>query len=326
MLMILAVTLLTAVPASGHTDTTLAVRRGTRLQISNFSGNVSVSAWDRDAIRIEADHSGRTRIELSTDSEAYHLTTSNSRGVPGDVDFEITAPAWMALEVDGTMTDVSIEGTRGNVKVETVNGEVNVDGGSGTLELSSVQGEVSVARAKGRLKLSSINENVTATQIDGEIEAETVNGDIVLDGVRLSALHASSVGGDLWFSGALTPIGRYQLESHSGDIQVVAPDSPDANVSVSTFSGEFSSDFDLMMSGARKRERMQFTLGHGGAQIELQSFSGDIQLLKESQVDAMRAFLKAQDGERTPKAPRQPKAPKPPKAAKAKHKDSDSSD
>ena len=326
MLMILAVSLLTTVPAIGHTDTTLAVRRGTRLQISNFSGSVNVSTWDRDAIRIAADRSGRTRVELSEDEEAYHVGTTNPRGVPGSVDFDITAPAWMALEIEGPMTDVNIQGTHGNVKVETVKGEISVDGGNGALELSSVQGDVSVARANGRVKLSSINENVTATQINGQIEAETVNGDIVLDGVQLDALHASSVGGDLWFSGTLKPSGRYQLESHSGDIQVVTPDSPDANVSVSTFSGEFSSDFDLMLSGTRKRERMQFTLGHGGAQIELQSFSGDIQLLKESQVNAIRSELKSQGGERAPRAPRVPRTPKPPKTPKSPKSEQNDSD
>jgi DUF4097 and DUF4098 domain-containing protein YvlB len=290
---LLAATVVTLLAMPGHTDTTLSVHTGARLEVSNFVGGVSVSSWDRNEVRIQADHSTRTRVELENRATGLKISSVGERGTPGDVEYHITAPSWMALDITGPVTDVDVDGSRGDVKVETVKGDVSVKGGNGFLELSSVQGDISVEGAKGRLKLNSINQDVTATRISGQLEAETVNGDLVLDDVQLDALDASSVSGSLWFNGTLKNDGRYQLHSHSGDIEVVAPDHPDAAVSVSTFSGDFSSDFDVTFNGTRGHRELQFTLGSGGAQLDLESFSGNIRLLKAATVQELRARLRA---------------------------------
>ena len=46
-----------------------------------------------------------------------------------------------------------------------------------------------------------------------------------------------------------------------------------ATVSVSTFSGEFESDFPVQLTGTKKR-RFTFTLGGGSARVDLESFDG----------------------------------------------------
>ena len=290
---LLAATVVTLLAMPGHTDTTLTVRTGARLEVSNFVGGVSVSSWDRSEVRVEADHSKRTRIVLENRPTGLKITSTADRGTPGDVEYHITAPAWMALDITGPFTDVDVDGSRGDVKVETIKGDVSVRGGNGFLELSSVQGDISVEGANGRLKLNSINQDVTASHIAGQIQAETVNGDLVMDDVQLDALEASSVSGSMWFNGTLKIDGRYQLHSHSGDIEVVAPDHPNAAVTVSTFSGDFSSDYDVTFNGTHGHRELQFTLGSGGAQLDLESFSGNIRLLKAATVDALRARIKA---------------------------------
>jgi hypothetical protein len=284
------VALLAALP--GHTDTTITVQKGARLEVSNFTGGVSVNTWDRDAVRIQADHHTRTHVVVENHDNRLQISSEGYRGTPGNVEYRITTPSWMALDITGPFSDVDIEGSRGDVKVETVKGDVSLQGGNGTLELSSVEGDVSVAGAKGRMKLTSINQAVTVSKVAGQIEAETVNGDVVLDDVDLDALDASSVGGNVWFNGDLKERGHYQLQSHSGNIEVVAADRSNAAITVSTFSGDFSSDFDVMLKGSHKRE-FQFTLGNGAAQLQLESFSGNIRLLKASAVEAMRARLKS---------------------------------
>ena len=42
-------------------DTTVAVSRGQRLDVNAFGGDVTVHAWNRNTIRIEANTSGRDR-------------------------------------------------------------------------------------------------------------------------------------------------------------------------------------------------------------------------------------------------------------------------
>ena len=278
-----------------HADTTLTVRSGGRLEISNFSGTVSVSSWSRDAVRVQVrcPGSGGTGVEVRPESGGLQINSNERRGPPGRVEFNITAPVWIPIDVSGPMNDVQIDGSKASVKVETVGGGVTLRGGSGDVELSSVQGEVQVTGASGRLKLSAINAGVIASHISGQAEIETVNGDILLDDMQLDQLDASSVSGNLWMSGPLREQGRYQLESHDGDIQVVLADKPNARLTVSTYSGELSSDFEFGMSRLHDKENVSFTLGSGGPQLDLESFSGRIQLLKASDVEEMRKSLKS---------------------------------
>ena len=326
-MLLLGAAVLGTVLSAGRLDTTLTVKPGARLEVSNFEGSVAVSAWERDAVRVQAEFgSPRARAELQTSGGGIKVSSTGERGLPGSVDYRIMTPAWMALDIEGPFTDVDIDGSKSDIKVETVRGDVTVSGGSGNLELSTVQGDLAVEGAKGRIKLSATNEGVTASHIAGQCSIETVSGDIILDDVQLDALDATSVSGDMWFRGGFKPDGRYQLQTHNGDIDVVAADHPNAVFSVSTFSGDFSSDFDVTFTGTKGHREMEFTLGDGGPRLSMESFSGDIRLLKASMVEALQARLKARNlerGSRAPEArPKNPKTPKPPKPAKAPKPDS----
>ncbi|MGH7742233.1 MAG: DUF4097 family beta strand repeat-containing protein [Candidatus Eiseniibacteriota bacterium] len=288
----LMVAVLASVTLGNGSDTTLVARSGGRLEVNNFSGSVSVSTWARDAVRVRVQCGPRTDVEVDDESGGYSISAGERHGNPGPVEYNITAPAWMPVDISGPMNDVQIDGSKASVKVDTVNGDVTLRGGSGDIELSSVQGGVDVTGASGHMKLSAINQGVTASHISGQAEVETVNGDILLDDVQLDQLDASSVSGNLWFRGALRDNGRYQLETHAGDIQVVMADQPSARVTVSTYSGELSSDFEIGLKRLNSKEDVAFTLGNGSARLGLESFSGRIQLLKASDVEAMRKSLK----------------------------------
>jgi hypothetical protein len=53
-----------------------------------------------------------------------------------------------------------------------------------------------------------------------------------------------------------------------------------ASVAVSTFNGEFESEFPVPIIGMRKGKGFNFTLGNGSAQITLESFQGTIELIR----------------------------------------------
>ena len=57
------ITLLTT--ATAQTDTTFAVRSGSRLHVNNFGGTIAVQAWNKDAVRVVAAHAPRLRVWLS---------------------------------------------------------------------------------------------------------------------------------------------------------------------------------------------------------------------------------------------------------------------
>jgi DUF4097 and DUF4098 domain-containing protein YvlB len=261
-------------------DSTVPVERGQRLEVSSYAGDIAVKTWARNAVRVQADPGGRTTVEIDRSGSSLAVRTQGRRGPPALVDLQITAPAWMALDLSGVNTDISVVGARGPVSVETVQGQVDVEGGEGLVSLQSVQGSVSLAGAKGRLEVHSVNEDVLVKGSSGEVTAETVNGDITLSRVDATSVMASSVNGELEYDGSIRNGGRYGFSTHNGGITVTVPEGSNAAVSVATFNGEFASEFPVTLTETRKGKRFSFTIGSGSAQMTLESFQGSIELVR----------------------------------------------
>jgi len=288
---------LAALAALQQTDTTFAVRPGSRLEINNFGGEIAVRAWDRSEVRLHAEHSSRDRIEVSADGQVVTVKASNRRGPPQSVDYDITVPKGMALTLSGLYTDIKVTGVDAEISAETVQGEITVSGGSGYVSLKSVQGAVTLEGCRGRIEVSSVNEGVTVRGCNGDINAETVNGDIKLTGIESSAVDASTVNGDITYEGALRDAGRYRLSTHDGDVNVTIPARSNASVTVATLNGDFESCFPVQLTGVTPRHRFTITIGSGSAKVELESFNGDIKLRQPSQTEC-RGVTKHKDHDR----------------------------
>jgi DUF4097 and DUF4098 domain-containing protein YvlB len=269
-------------------DTTIPVERGQRLEVSAYGGEIAVKTWARNAVRVEAASSGRTRVEIVRNATSVSVHTEGRRGPASSVDLQITAPAWIALDLSGVYTDVNVAGSKGPVSVETVEGEVLVDGGEGLVSLQSVQGSVTLRGAKGRIDVNSVNEDVTVSRTTGEIDAETVNGEIELEQVDATSVTATTVNGDITYDGPIRDGGRYAFSTHNGDIALTVPPGSNAAVSVSTFSGDFESEFPVTVRETRKGKRFSFTLGTGSAELTLESFQGTIQLVRPGHLTSGR--------------------------------------
>jgi DUF4097 and DUF4098 domain-containing protein YvlB len=266
-------------------DTTVAAQQGQRLVVDAYGGDIDVKTWARNAVRVEADPSSRTSVQISSGPGSVSVRTEGRRGPPSAVDLRITVPAWMGLDLSGVYTDVTVVGSRGPIAVETVQGEVDVTGGEGLVSLRSVQGQVTLKGAKGRIDVHSVNEDVRISDASGEITAETVNGEILLERVAATSLDAGTVNGDVGYDGPIRNGGRYALSSHNGDVTLAMAENSSATVSVSTFSGEFESEFPVSIRETRKGKRFSFTLGGGSAQVSLESFQGSVQLVRPGQLE-----------------------------------------
>jgi hypothetical protein len=278
-LLSLATGALAALAFLQQVDTTVAVGHGQRLEVDAFGGEITVKTWNRNAVRVQADPSSHAEVQISTAGSTVSLRTEGRRGPPS-VDLAITAPVWMGLDLSGVNGDVKVEGAKGPVTVETVQGNVDVSGGQGIVSLRSVQGSVALRGAKGRIEVHSVNEDVSVSDASGEVTAETVNGEITLDRVDATSLDASTVNGDLTYAGPVHDGGRYSLSSHNGDVTLTMAEGTNAAVSVSTFNGEFESEFPVTINETRKGKRFNFTIGTGSAQVTLESFQGTVQLVR----------------------------------------------
>lgn len=281
--------LLTLVTAAGlalaqQTDTTFAVQQGTRLKIDNFGGEIVVRTWSEARVRIRAEHSSRTTIGITVGATVVSVKAEGRRGPPQLVDMQLTVPTWMALNLSGVYTDISLEGVQATVSAETVEGDVTLRGGTGTVTLQSVEGDVTVTGARGRVDVHSVDGTIQIGESAADIVAETVDGDILLHGINAASVEASTVDGDIRYDGAIRDDGSYTFATHDGDIDVAVPERANVTGDVQTFSGAFEATFPIQISETRKGRRFTFTLGRGTARLELQSFDGDITLRRPGEV------------------------------------------
>jgi DUF4097 and DUF4098 domain-containing protein YvlB len=281
MLATLMAAVMLSAPLWQQTDTIVPVDPDTRLEVSQMGGVVVVRTWDRSEMRVVSDHSSRERVEISRSGRVVKVRAKRDRGVAHSVDFEITIPASMDVEISGTFLDIDIEGVQGEVSAHTTQGDVRLVGGGRYVNLHSIQGEVTCTGARGRLEIGSVNGSVRVRDVVGEIAGETVNGSIILEDVQSSAVELVTTNGDIYYGGTVESDGRYFFSNHNGDLTLAVPGSINATVSVSTFSGEFDSDFPVTLTETRsggKRFSFVLGLGDGGARIELESFAGTIRL------------------------------------------------
>ena len=101
-----------------QTDTTFAVDGAESVHVETMGGSIEVLVWDEDRIRVEAEHSNRTYIEIEwrRNGQEIDIEPEARRGPANIVDFRITVPRRMALKLDGQYADLRIEGADGEIE------------------------------------------------------------------------------------------------------------------------------------------------------------------------------------------------------------------
>jgi DUF4097 and DUF4098 domain-containing protein YvlB len=268
------------VRAQSTFDSTVAVRGGTRLSVENPSGHISIRSWNRSQVRIQAElESDRARVSVRDESGRLHVGPAG-RHPRGEVEYTITVPGGMAVDVNGMSADVEVIRACGEVQVAVMSGDVTVDCARGSVRVQTMAGDVTVSDAEGDVEVATTSGDVDIRGARGRVAARNTSGDVQLEQVDATDVTAETVSGTISFIGPLRDNGRYRLEAHSGEVTVRVQGTLNATVEVSTFSGEFESDFPVQLEpGSRVSARdWSFRVGTGGARLRMQSFSGTVSL------------------------------------------------
>jgi DUF4097 and DUF4098 domain-containing protein YvlB len=263
------------------TDETVPVQRGSRLSINNFAGEVIIHTWNNDSVHVVARHQARTKVNIRNPGTALSISASGTMGPQGSVDYDITAPAWMPIKVEGTYNFVTMDGVQGEVFANTVRGDIVIKGGTGIITAKSVEGEVQVEGARGKVNVSSVNEKIKITDTSGEITADSVNGGITMTGIDSKSVDASTINGNIVFEGKLADGGHYSFDTHNGDLSLGVPENANATFTIRTYQGSFSTDLPLegvSRADIQRGRRVSTTLGNGSADVSLETFGGAIRV------------------------------------------------
>jgi DUF4097 and DUF4098 domain-containing protein YvlB len=276
---------------------TLDVGPDGELSLENVSGDIEVTGTDGSQIVIEAEKryhgsSGRDRaadvdIDVSQMGnrvrvETRYLRGRHDHGGGVSVRYTVSVPRGTRVELQSVSGDVTLSAVQGEALVRSVSGSVAVRDVGSLSSAKSVSGGVSVrgARSAGETEIASVSGDVSVEDIEArELSVESVSGDVVIDGASCERGNLSSVSGDLRYTGRIAKGGRYELESHSGDVVLTLAEAVGFELEASTFSGDIESDFPLQVRSRDERGRkLEGVFGDGSAFIEASTFSGDIRL------------------------------------------------
>ena len=126
---------------------------------------------------------------------------------------------------------------------------------------------------------SSVSGNVAVSGAQGDVRAGSVSGDIRLDGLRATSIEARTVSGEISAAvESLTGSGSLSFKSVSGDVKLDLPRNLDADLSMSSVSGQLDSEFQMTLGGRTSRRRIEARIGRGGRELNLTTVSGDVRL------------------------------------------------
>ena len=275
------------------------------LDLSNVAGDIVITEGGGDTISIEAikrarsrngadakDQLARTNVSMVERGGRVEVTTNyTGNRNHASVDYTVTAPAGTAMNLKSVSGDIRITGIRGELRAESVSGDVTATGAAGASLVKSVSGDIDVSAVatQTELRAESVSGDVTVRSAKiRSLVAESVSGNLHLADIVTERVSAKSVSGDVHYSGMVARGGRYNLTSHSGDIELLVPQDAGFELDARTFSGNVRSDLPLTMGGPGRetvrtsRDRgLRGTYGDAGALLSLSSFSGNIVVSKK---------------------------------------------
>jgi DUF4097 and DUF4098 domain-containing protein YvlB len=228
---------------------------GGTVNIRSVSGDVKVTGYNGDAVIVTAYKEGRDRDQVSVED----LSSGNGVDVRArypencncnaSVRFEVKVPSELRLSYES---------------ISSVSGDVEVDNVNGDLRARSVSGSVTVKGAAGSVSATSVSGNVIVSEVNGTANAKSTSGNVE---VEIRSLEGAE---------------SMDFASVSGNVRAKLPGNLDADVKMSTMSGDLKTDFPLQIEEPKygPGRKANGRLGGGSRSLKMSSVSGSVSLLR----------------------------------------------
>ena len=279
-------------------EQTVSLARDGKVSLKNVSGDIDVESWDKAEVKIEAkklskastlerakENAAKVKIEVKEEGNTLRIETKypepSIRSLNVSIDYHLLIPDKAAVKIKSVSGDVTLQQIGGTTEVDVVSGDIEVMKADKGVDCKSVSGDLELRSINGDAFLKTVSGDISLGKINGSIEAESVSGDIeLIDVSGAKVVKGNALSGSITYQGDINPAGRYELKSHSGEIEMVLPSNAAFDLEASTFSGDIESDFEIMVTGKFSKKKVQGTVNGGGAVVILNTFSGDIDLRK----------------------------------------------
>jgi DUF4097 and DUF4098 domain-containing protein YvlB len=279
-----------AAPAAAQQQITkrAVVAPDVTIDVSNVQGSVEISAWDKDEVELVAElESEKDELEFEATPRKVSIEVDRPTSHYGrdqeDAYLTLRVPRGARLDVDTVSADITVGGVRGQQTLQSVSGVVNSQAFDAPVSASAVSGDVIVTGTGGKaaVRTENVSGTSTVTGVRGEFQGEVVSGEIQATIAAASKVDVNSVSGDIALNVELAPAGEVDMETVSGTLTLKLKPPVNADFDIESFSGDIDACFGPKARGTSKYtpgSELDFTQGKGGARVELQSLSGEIQV------------------------------------------------
>jgi hypothetical protein len=300
-----------AIPAAAQTELTEKFAKTVHLDangtfdLTNITGNIVVTGGGGrdvtiDAIkRVQRPNPNAARalmqmIDIQVVEQAGRVEVRTvfprPRNFPGSVDFTISVPADASVTLKTITGSIRATNIKGELRADAVAGTISVAGVTKLEALKCVTGDVEItdAAAVDPVMASTVSGNITVRRLKARaIQLGSVSGNIVLEDAVADRLAVRTVQGNLDFAGDLARNGRYEFNSHSGDIHVALSGATGFELLANTFSGSVHSDFAMARRNGGEGQApvqgqgvIRGAFGDASAMLGLRAFSGNISITR----------------------------------------------
>jgi hypothetical protein len=294
LVVLFASTTLFASNPQGTFEKTLQVNGPVDLEVLTHSGDVTVRAGSSGSVfirgkifvgdrwfggRREDDvHAIEQNPPIRQSGNSIHIDYVNYRNI--SVDYEITVPPDTTIRSRSGSGDQIIEGTHGNVDVQT---------GSGDVKLSRLNGEIRLQTGSGNIRAHDISGAVKGGTGSGDVEIEesgsgdvdlhTGSGNVSARGVQ-GGFHGETGSGDITAEGTQT--GTWDMRTGSGNVRIKLPQNAafDADISTSSGTVDVGQPVEMTVQGrvGDSHKSIRGKVHGGGPTLRVHTGSGDIEI------------------------------------------------
>jgi len=278
---------------------TFKVGSGASLDVSNLSGDVIVIGVSGDQITVVATKRARgseakqalsdINIAMRQTADRVEVRTEfGRRDSEAEVDYKVEMPTDASLIVRTISGDINVSNVHGDVQVDSTSGDVQASGTPRLAHLATVSGDVRMddAGTPDTFTGGTVSGDFVARELKARaVEITTVSGDVTLTSITCDRAQIKTVNGSVGYTGPLAKGGRYELNSHSGDVTLWLVGDAGFELTAKTFSGDVRADVPITMAptphggdipGMPGNHEIRGTFGDGSALVVVRTFSGDV--------------------------------------------------
>ena len=268
-------------------DRRIAIAPDVAVRINNLEGTVRIIGWDHDSLAVRGTVPAGAEFYFGgRDRLAKMGVERDPKAKPsGPAFLEVTVPRSARVWVRTNAGGIEGTGLAGELELISVGGTIKVDCACRLVSAETIDGGVEVTGGAQVVRARTGSGQITLMKLGtvSELTAITVSGPILVAGVTASTGRLETVSGNVTFHAGVDHRGRFEVQTHGGDVELRLPADIEAEFDLHSLGGTvlfglLAKPGDVSKPISSGKPIMRAT-GGGGAQITVRSFKGAIRVL-----------------------------------------------